>query len=228
MLQIWKKKEYITSREKPSCGGETVKKVKLQRPGPRKAAVVRSRSQGRCVRPQGEEPGEIGELRQALSQAAQIYFSETAATAEEKLPFSAYHFADVSLRLEVPMEVLQGWIEEYETVLAADVSWDERMITHEGIKKLAAIQEMKEQGVSDAKVRGMLQAQPDPSLVQERIDELLAAMERVGMQRERDRYIFLKEITRAREEIQHLRYELVAAIPRRGRRKSLWSRLVGS
>ncbi len=208
--------------ENISLGGETVKKI-----GQRKAVIARNRTRMPRRAPQ-DENDDMGELRQALSQAAQIYFSEATATVERDVPFSRCHFEDVGARLGVSIEVLQDWLRSLPGVFAQDVSWNECMITQEGVKKLIALAEMKEQGRSDEDISHYLNSHTESSSWQDRIDEVLEVLDRVRAQRDRDRHMLLKELGRNREEIQHLRHELVAAIPRRARRRSFWSRLVGS
>ena len=188
--------------------------------------VVRYRSSASPGKELGVE--EMDGLRQALSQAADIYFAESATALEQGGPFSASHFDDVSVRLGISLERLHAWLRSYAEPLGQHVSWHQRMIGQQGMERLCIIKGMEERGCQPEEITRALTAENNPAYCQERLEELFKVLQNVGAQRDKDRYAFLKELYRTREEIQHLRYELVAALPRRAARRSWWARLVGS
>jgi len=181
-----------------------------------------------------EECGMLGEVKHALAAAATIYFNEPTAAAPPGAVAAApgagtLLLVDVAVRLGVGAGHLSDLLAAYPELFSAELAGG-GSITESGFLKAAALFRMVRDGVSRreilrrmALVTGETEAAATRDQGQEgwaaHLGRLVSDLQRSESRRVEDRDRFVTALMRTRQEIQHLRYELAAAIPRRQRRR---------
>ncbi|MEW6522086.1 MAG: hypothetical protein AB1445_00705 [Bacillota bacterium] len=186
-----------------------------------------------AVRP--EESGVLAELKSALAEAANIYFADGTPTPPLRpelgpLAETGLRLEDVAVRLGVGGEDLAGLLSSYPELFQGELGNDGR-ISETGFLKAAALSRMTRDGLSRAEVLRRMALVVEQRTetaatggsvqvdVSERLDQLVCELQRSEARRSEERDRFLTALIRTHQEIQHLRYELAAAVPRRARRR---------
>jgi hypothetical protein len=144
----------------------------------------------------------------------------------------------VAVRLGSGLEKVKELLAGYPQLFAHELPRP-GCITETGFLKLAALVRMLRDGLSEDEIRrrmalvsqGGKETAADHEggdTLRARVEELVRLLERSEDRRLDERDRMLTTLMRTHQEIQHLRYELAAAIPRRERRRrSFWNWILG-
>lgn len=181
-----------------------------------------------------EERDMLGEVKQALAEAATIYFTAVP-PAEVTGPIPSppaggtLRLEDVAVRLGVGAGHLSDLLSAYPELFGMELA-DGGRITESGFLKAAALFRMTRDGLARREIlrRMALVAQetevaatrdPARANLATHLGQLVSDLQRSEIRRTEERDRFVTALMRTRQEIQHLRYELAAAIPRRQRKR---------
>lgn len=176
----------------------------------------------------------LGEVKHVLAEAATIYFTAPppdAVTAPVPSPPAGgtLPLEDVAVRLGVGASHLSDLLSAYPELFSLELAGGGR-ITESGFLKAAALFRMTRDGLARKEIlRRMALVAEETEAAATRdvaradlathLGQLVSDLQRSEIRRTEERDRFVTALMRTRQEIQHLRYELAAAIPRRQRRR---------